>query len=135
VDETGDLEKGTCSAGFGRQYTRPAGRIENAQVAVYLTYAAPAGHALTDRELYLPRAWADDRARCLAAGIPGATRFATKPALARKMIAGPWTPEPRPRRTTSTPQSPPRSRRQAGRQAGAGARVSCEDPGSGKEAG
>ena len=38
-----------------RQYTGTAGRIENAQVAVYLTYAAPAGHALIDRALYVPR--------------------------------------------------------------------------------
>jgi SRSO17 transposase len=87
VDETGDLKKGTSTAGVQRQYTGTAGRIENAQVAVYLTYAAPGGHALIDRELYLPRAWAADRARCRAAGIPARTRFATKPALARKMIA------------------------------------------------
>ena len=47
-----------------RQYTGTAGRIENAQVAVYLGYAAPAGHALIDRELYLPRSWTGDPARC-----------------------------------------------------------------------
>ncbi len=39
VDETGDLKKGACTAGVQRQYTGTAGRIENAQVAVYLTYA------------------------------------------------------------------------------------------------
>jgi SRSO17 transposase len=53
-----------------RQYTGTAGRIENAQVAVYLSYAAPAGHALIDRELYLPKSWTDDPARCRAAGDP-----------------------------------------------------------------
>lgn len=36
-------------------YTGTAGRLENAQVAVYLTYAAPAGHAFIDRALYLPK--------------------------------------------------------------------------------
>ena len=51
VDETGDLKKGTASVGVQRQYTGTAGRIENAQVAVYLTYAAPRGHALIDRAL------------------------------------------------------------------------------------
>ena len=51
-----------------RQYTCTAGRIENAQVAVYLGYAAPAGHALIDRELYLPKAWTDDPGRCRATG-------------------------------------------------------------------
>ena len=86
VDETGDLKKGTGTAGVQRQYTGTAGRIENAQVAVYLTYAGRGGHALIDRELYLPRSWTDDPGRCRAAGIPGGTGFATKPALARKMI-------------------------------------------------
>jgi SRSO17 transposase len=56
VDETGDLKKGTATVGVQRQYSGTAGRIENAQVAVYLVYASRAGHALIDRELYLPRA-------------------------------------------------------------------------------
>ena len=86
LDETGDLKKGTATAGVQRQYTGTAGRIENAQVAVYLGYAAPAGHALIDRELYLPRSWTGDPARCRAAGIPDGTGFATKPQLARRMI-------------------------------------------------
>jgi SRSO17 transposase len=38
VDETGDLKKGTCTVATQRQYTGTAGRIENAQVGVFLTY-------------------------------------------------------------------------------------------------
>jgi SRSO17 transposase len=38
VDETGDLKKGTATVGVQRQYTGTAGRVENAQVAVYLVY-------------------------------------------------------------------------------------------------
>jgi len=87
VDETGDVKKGTATAGVQRQYTGTAGRTENAQVAVYLAYVAPAGHALIDRELYLPSSWIADPARCQAAGIPAGTGFATKPALARRMLA------------------------------------------------
>ncbi len=87
VDETGDLKKGTASAGVARQYTGTAGRVENCQVAVFLSYAAPAGHALIDRELYLPASWTADPGRCRAAGIPASVRFATKPALAGRMIA------------------------------------------------
>jgi SRSO17 transposase len=87
VDETGDLKKGQTTAGVQRQYTGTAGRVENAQVAVFLTYAAPAGHALIDRELYLPKSWTADPARCQAAGIPAGRCFATKPKLARVMIA------------------------------------------------
>jgi SRSO17 transposase len=86
VDETGDLKKGTMTAGTQRQYTGTAGRTENAQVAVYLAYAAPAGCAFIDRALYLPKSWTSDPARCQAAGVPAGTAFATKPALARQMI-------------------------------------------------
>ena len=86
VDETGDVKKGTATPGVQRQYTVTAGRIENAQVAVYLGYAAPRGHALIDRELYLPKSWTGDPARCEAAGIPGHAAFATRPELARLMI-------------------------------------------------
>jgi SRSO17 transposase len=87
VDETGDIKKGRASAGVQRQYSGTAGRVENCQVAVFLSYAAPPGHALIDRELYLPRSWTADPARCAAAGIPPGTVFATKPKLARRMIA------------------------------------------------
>jgi SRSO17 transposase len=86
VDETGDLKKGVHTVGVQRQYTGTAGRIENAQVAVHLTYAARRGHAFIDRGLYLPRCWVDDPARCRAAGVPADTTFATKPALATAMI-------------------------------------------------
>lgn len=55
VDETGDLKKGIDTVGVQRQYTGTAGRVENAQVAVYLAYAGQRGHAMIDRELYLVR--------------------------------------------------------------------------------
>jgi SRSO17 transposase len=87
VDETGFLKKGTKSAGVARQYSGTAGRIENCQIGVFLAYASDKGHALIDRELYLPKEWAEDPARCAAAGIPKEVAFATKPALARRMIA------------------------------------------------
>jgi SRSO17 transposase len=86
VDETGDVKKGTATVAVRRQYTGTAGRTENAQVAVYLAYAAPAGCAFIDRALYLPRSWTSDPARCRAAGVPEDTVFATKPALAKAMI-------------------------------------------------
>ena len=43
VDERGFLKKGKMSAGVARQYTGTAGRIENAQVGVFLAYAGPDG--------------------------------------------------------------------------------------------
>jgi SRSO17 transposase len=87
IDETGFLKKGTKSAGVARQYSGTAGRIENCQIGVFLAYASGKGHALIDRELYLPKEWAEDPARRKAAGIPQEVAFATKPALARRMIA------------------------------------------------
>ena len=55
IDETGFLKKGTRSAGVARQYSGTAGRVENCQIGVFLAYASGNGHALIDRELYLPK--------------------------------------------------------------------------------
>lgn len=85
-DETGDLKKGIHTVGVQRQYTGTAGRIENAQVAVYLTYASRYGHTMLDRELYLPKSWTSDPQRCQQAGVPADITFATKPQLAATMI-------------------------------------------------
>jgi SRSO17 transposase len=87
LDDTGDLKSGTHTIGVQRQYTGTAGRIENAQVAVFLAYASARGYTLIDREVYLPRSWTDNPARCAAAGVPESVRFATKIALARRMLA------------------------------------------------
>jgi SRSO17 transposase len=86
VDETGFIKKGSRSAGVGRQYTGTTGKIDNCQIGVFCAYATPAGRALIDRELYLPKAWADDRDRARAAGIGDEVGFATKPDLARRML-------------------------------------------------
>ncbi|PXY16652.1 hypothetical protein BA062_25160, partial [Prauserella flavalba] len=86
IDETGDLKKGTESVGVQRQYTGTAGRIENSQMSVFLTYSTPAGHTFIDRELYLPESWAEDPRRRDRAGVPAATRFTTKSRLALAMI-------------------------------------------------
>ncbi|MGW2938935.1 IS701 family transposase, partial [Streptomyces sp. NPDC001156] len=87
VDETGFLKKGRSSAGVQRQYTGTAGRIENAQVGVFLALATSRGRALIDRRLYLPEhSWSNDLERRTAAGIPETVQFATKPRLAEQMI-------------------------------------------------
>jgi SRSO17 transposase len=86
LDETGFVKKGDRSAGVQRQYTGTAGRIENAQVGVFLAYASSVGVALVDRELYLPKAWTEDRDRCRVAGIGDDVGFKTKPQLAQAML-------------------------------------------------
>jgi SRSO17 transposase len=75
------------SAGVARQYSGTAGRVENSQVGVFAAYTSPRGRGLIDRELYIPKDWFTDRDRCRAAGIPDEVEFATKPDLARGMIA------------------------------------------------
>lgn len=84
--ETGVVKKGSASAGVAKQDTGAVGKLENAQVGVFLAYASPQGVAFLDRALSLPEAWTDDPARCRAAGIPDTVAFATKPALARQLL-------------------------------------------------
>ena len=87
ADDTGFLKKGTRSAGVQRQYSGTAGRTENCQVGVFLGYASEHGHALIDRELYLPQSWAEEAERRRAAGIPEDVEFTTKPRQAQAMIS------------------------------------------------
>lgn len=99
LDETGFPKQGRHSVGVARQYSGTLGKIGNCQVGVFLAYVAPAGHALIDRQLYLPRTWTDDAARCRAAGVPASVTFQTKADLglamlrqarARGQLAGVW---------------------------------------------
>src|ERR687898_2593079 len=87
VDETGFLKKGEHSVGVARQYSGTAGRIENCQIGVFLAYASRFGQALIDRRLYLPEAWAQDESKRAKAGVPEEITFATKPEIARDLIA------------------------------------------------
>jgi len=86
VDETGFLKKGTKSVGVQRQYSGTAGRRENCQIGVFLSYASSAGRTFLDRELYLPQEWVDDPVRRQEAGVPEDVTFATKPELAKRML-------------------------------------------------
>ncbi len=86
LDETAVVKKGAASAGVDKQYAGSVGKLENAQVGVFLAYASPQGVAFLDRALYLPETWTNDRARAQAAGIPDTVAFATKPELARQML-------------------------------------------------
>ena len=86
IDETGFLKQGKSSCGVGRQYTGSAGKITNCQVGVFAAYVSQHGHALIDRQLYLPKAWTDDPRRLAAAHVPSEVAFATKPRIAAQMI-------------------------------------------------
>lgn len=89
LDETGFVKKGRASVGVARQYSGTAGRIENSQIAVFAAYASAKGHALVDRELYLPKEWIEAPDRCEAAGVPAERVSAgtvTKPRLAQAVV-------------------------------------------------
>jgi SRSO17 transposase len=69
VDETADAKSSADCAGAARQYSSTLSGVALCQVAVTLTCATPAGHALIGRALYLPADWAaDDERRELAEG-------------------------------------------------------------------
>jgi SRSO17 transposase len=87
VDEKAHLKKGNKSVGVARQYAGCSGKVDNAQVGVYLSLTASKYSSLTNFRLYLPEVWVSDKKRCLKAGIPEEKIvFKTKPALALEMI-------------------------------------------------
>ena len=86
VDETADEKSSDSCAGASHQYSGTAGGTAMCQVAVTLTWAAPAGHALIGRALYLPEGWAADEERRELAGVPDEITFKTKPQLAGDLL-------------------------------------------------
>lgn len=86
VDESGVRRWGDKSVGIGRQYLGSVGKVDNGQVGVYLTYAAPQGQAFLDMRLFIPQAWFADARRCRQAGIPAGVLFRTKPQLAAALV-------------------------------------------------
>ncbi|EAQ81534.1 transposase [Blastopirellula marina DSM 3645] len=63
IDETGTAKSGSHTVGVKRQYNGNRGKIENAVVAVALSYAAETFSCLIAAEMYLPLEWASDLAR------------------------------------------------------------------------
>jgi SRSO17 transposase len=90
VDETGFLKKGTKSVGVKRQYSGTAGKVENCQIGVFLTYCTGRGTTFLDRRLYLPAEWCQDGARRRGARVPEEVVFQTKPQLAIQMLGHAW---------------------------------------------
>lgn len=87
IDETGFAKKGRASAGVAPQYSGALGGVFPCQVGVMAAWVTTAGQALIDRELYLPKAWTEDRTRCRAAHVPERVAFTVKPRQAEAMIS------------------------------------------------
>lgn len=86
LDETGFVKKGTKSVGVAPQYCGAVGKIANCQIGVFLAYATRYGPVLLDRELYLPKDWAEDPARRAEAGVPAEVSCIPKPTLGKQLL-------------------------------------------------
>jgi SRSO17 transposase len=87
IDDTGHRKYGRHSVGVARQYCGQLGKVDNCQVAVSLSLATAAGSVPLAYQLYLPREWADDKARRKRAGVPEEIGYATKGEIAWAQIA------------------------------------------------
>jgi SRSO17 transposase len=87
IDETGIAKKGTKTVGVQRQYCGSTGKVDNCVNSVHIDYVAPDFHTIVDSDLYLPKSWFDDPARCEGVGVPKDLVFRTKPQIALDLIA------------------------------------------------
>src|SRR5215475_9000576 len=86
IDDTSFPKQGKHSVGVHHQYCGQLGKQANCQVAVSLSIANHAASLPVAYRLYLPEAWAKDRARREKTGVPLDIGFKTKPEMALEMI-------------------------------------------------
>jgi SRSO17 transposase len=86
VDDTGIPKKGHHSVGVARQYCGVLGKQDNCQVAVSVSVAHEQASLPVAYRLYLPEAWAQDRRRRRAAGVPETIAFRPKWQIALEQI-------------------------------------------------
>src|SRR5450631_4949348 len=86
IDDTSFPKKGSHSVGVHHQYCGQLGKQANCQVAVTMSIANHDASLPIAYQLYLPRAWTDDRSRRGKAHVPTAIRFKTKPQIALAQI-------------------------------------------------
>jgi SRSO17 transposase len=86
IDPSAFPTKGTESCGVDRQWCGRLGKVDNCQVGVFLAYAARAGYAPLDRQLYLPEDWANDGARRQKCHVPPEVKFREKWRIALDLL-------------------------------------------------
>src|SRR3954452_24365111 len=86
IDDTGFPKHGKHSVGVKPQYCGQLGKEANCQVAVSLSIANHFASLPVGYRLYLPKEWAEDRARRDRAGVPEDIRFKTKQQIALELI-------------------------------------------------
>jgi len=87
IDGSGFVKHGSESVGVKRQWCGRVGKKENCQVGVFLLGVTPAGTALLDHQLYLPKEWSEDPARRKKTRVPAEIAFQTKPEIAAMLVA------------------------------------------------
>jgi SRSO17 transposase len=85
-DPSGHKKCGNDSVGVQRQWLGRLGKVDNGQVGIYMGYASRKEHALVDERLYLPKQWANNRARRRKCGVPKDIRYQTRQELALDML-------------------------------------------------
>lgn len=86
IDETSVVKQGNKTPGVQRQYLGSVGKVHNGIVTVHLGVCQGSCKTLLDADLYLPKAWAEDRRRCREAGIPDDKVYQSKWAIALEQI-------------------------------------------------
>ncbi|WP_176968908.1 IS701 family transposase [Amycolatopsis xylanica] len=87
VTEVAFPKKGRSAVAVERQYSNDTKKAENCQIGLVLFYVTMDGLAfLIDRELYLPKSWADDASRRRRARIPAHVTYRSKSTIAATMI-------------------------------------------------
>jgi SRSO17 transposase len=94
LDPSAFPKKGTESCGVARQWCGRLGKVENCQVGVFLADSTRRGAVLVDRQLDLPREWAEDPQRRAKAHVPSMVVFQEKWQIAWDLLKRSGSPLP-----------------------------------------
>ncbi|MEV6851358.1 transposase [Actinoplanes sp. NPDC051411] len=87
VSAAGFTKRGEHSAGVGRQFCPSTRSMTNCQIGLFAVHAVEDGPAVpVDRELYLPRRWAEDQQRRQRAAIPSPVPYRSYDELVRVLL-------------------------------------------------
>jgi len=86
LDGSGFQKTGPHSVGTQRQWCGRLGKEEQCQVGEFLVYASRGSVTMVDCELYLPKVWANDKARRARCHVPKDVVFKTGWQLAAQMV-------------------------------------------------
>ena len=92
LDSCGHRKQGDMTPGVQRQWCGEVGKVDNCVVGQHLLYTDNDPDnpfsCVVSSDVYLPRSWTDDRARCRAAHIPDDVSFRPKWEIGLDQLAG-----------------------------------------------